>query len=119
MRRRKVKGGILVLIGYILSPLSWWNDLFVNIPISYVAASIISYFYPDIFTAAFVAAYLATNVLGFVLMHIGAEEIVLYENVKPNHRSLLKYIAVAVLYTFLIVGLAELGLVEPMHEVLP
>ncbi len=118
MRRRKVKGGILVLIGYILSPLSWWNDLFVNIPISYVVASIVSYFYPGIFTAAFVAAYLATNVLGFVLMHLGAEEIV-SSGGKRSRGGLVKYIVVAVVYTFLIVALAELGIVEPIHEVLP
>ena len=117
MKRRKVKGGILVLIGYILSPLSWWNDLFVNIPISYVAASIVSYFYPDLFTASFVAAYLATNVLGFILMHLGAEEMLSSE--KLGRGGLLKYIVVAVLYTFLIVGLAELGLVEPIHEAIP
>ncbi len=118
MRRRKVKGGILVLIGYILSPLSWWNDLFVNIPISYVAASIISYFYPDIFTAAFVAAYLTTNILGFVLMHVGAEEIVSSSG-KNGWKGLLKYVTVALVYTFLIVALAELGIVEPFHKALP
>lgn len=117
MRRRRVKGGVLVLIGYILSPLSWWNDLFVNIPISYVAASIVSYFYPGIFTAAFVAAYLATNVLGFVLMHVGAEEMLSSE--KPSRGSLAKYIVVAFAYTFLIIALAELGVVEPLHEALP
>ena len=29
---RRVAGGFLGFIGYMLSPLSWWNDLFVNVP---------------------------------------------------------------------------------------
>ena len=32
---RKIKGGVVAMIGFLLSPLSWWNDAFVNIPIAY------------------------------------------------------------------------------------
>jgi len=28
----RIKGGIIVFIGFMLSPLPWWNDLFVNVP---------------------------------------------------------------------------------------
>jgi len=34
--KRKVTGGILGLVGFMLSPLSWWNDLFVNVPLALV-----------------------------------------------------------------------------------
>ncbi len=30
--------GIVAVIGYLLSPLSWWNDLFVNVPLAYLFA---------------------------------------------------------------------------------
>ena len=30
-----LKGGILAVIGWVLSPLTWWNDLLVTIPIAY------------------------------------------------------------------------------------
>lgn len=33
---------ILGIIGYILSPLSWWNDAIVNIPIAIVVGTIFS-----------------------------------------------------------------------------
>jgi hypothetical protein len=35
---RKIKGGILVTLGFLLSPVSWWNDIFVNIPLAYIFA---------------------------------------------------------------------------------
>ena len=34
LTKRKVCGGTLAFIGYMLSPLSWWNDLFVNWPLA-------------------------------------------------------------------------------------
>jgi hypothetical protein len=27
---KKLRGGFLLVIGYLLSPLCWWNDLFFN-----------------------------------------------------------------------------------------
>ena len=32
--KRKAYGGLLGFIGFLLSPLSWWNDLFVNVPLA-------------------------------------------------------------------------------------
>ena len=32
---QKIKGGILLTVGYLLSPLCWWNDLIINLPIAY------------------------------------------------------------------------------------
>jgi len=32
---RKFRGGILLVLGFMLSPFSWWNDLFFNLPIAY------------------------------------------------------------------------------------
>jgi len=32
--KRKVQGGMLGFIGFMLSPLSWWNDAFVNLPLA-------------------------------------------------------------------------------------
>jgi hypothetical protein len=34
----RVKSFLVAIIGFILSPLSWWNDLFVNIPLAYLFA---------------------------------------------------------------------------------
>jgi hypothetical protein len=36
--QRYFRSGALVSIGYMLSPLSWWNDVFFNLPIALVLA---------------------------------------------------------------------------------
>ncbi|MGH7973313.1 MAG: hypothetical protein ACREIC_31730, partial [Limisphaerales bacterium] len=66
--KRKITGGVLAVIGYILSPLSWWNDMFVNVPLALVFAWFVSAFYKPAFSAAVVVGYWLTNVLGFILM---------------------------------------------------
>jgi hypothetical protein len=42
--KRKSYGGVLGFIGFMLSPLSWWNDLFVNVPLAPAFAWTISLF---------------------------------------------------------------------------
>jgi len=34
----KIKSFFIAVVGFVLSPLSWWNDLFVNIPLAYLFA---------------------------------------------------------------------------------
>jgi len=56
MQRRKIKGSILTIIGYVLSPLSWWNDI--------------------LFLPAMVVGYWITNIAGLVLMRYGVVNLV-------------------------------------------
>lgn len=110
----RVQGGLLATIGYILSPLSWWNDVFVNIPIAYLIASLVSIAFPQWFPEAFAASYLATNVLGFLLMHIGVEKA--RGKSLISARAVVKYVVVSVIYTGLVLVLAGSGLVKPLEE---
>jgi hypothetical protein len=71
--KRKFKGGVLAMVGFMLSPLSWWNDLFVNVPLALAFAWVVSLLYPPSFKIACVMGYWLTNVLGFVLLHKGAQ----------------------------------------------
>ena len=71
--KRKVMGGVVAFIGYMLSPLSWWNDLFVNVPLALAFAWVVSLFWKPAFEGACVVGYWLTNVLGFILMHKGAQ----------------------------------------------
>jgi len=106
--RRGLFRGILFITGYILSPLTWWNDLFVNIPISYVIASIISKIIgEDYFPELMVSAYLFTNVLGFLLIHISISW------GRISRRKLLIDIIIATGYTILVYALALLGYIKP------
>ncbi|NCQ65848.1 MAG: hypothetical protein AUJ41_04080 [Candidatus Pacebacteria bacterium CG1_02_43_31] len=70
----RTKGGTLTLVGFILSPLSWWNDLFVNFPLSYIIAFPFGLINKSLFQPAFIGAYWLTNILGLLLMQKGGKK---------------------------------------------
>ena len=109
--RRKIKGGMLVIIGYLLSPLSWWNDIFINIPIAYFMAIAISLIHKGLFLGAFVGAYWFTNILGFVLMHKGAKHLLSKEGKPYSKKGLIQDIIVSLIYTILIISLVSYGII--------
>jgi hypothetical protein len=121
--RRFVKGGVLVFIGYILSPLSWWNDLFVNIPIAYGFAVLVSLISCRFFAPAMIAGYWLTNIIGLIMMHRGVSDAFRPEKAPAgeperkegpaSHRALVVNLAIATGYTGLIVLLAVLGVLKP------
>ena len=111
--KRKISGGILAFVGYMLSPLSWWNDLFVNVPLALVFAWVVSAVYKPIFGPALVVGYWLTNVLGFVLMHKGAQNLLSKEEQKYSRKELWKDVAISLIYTVVIVILVKCGVLKP------
>jgi len=65
--KREFYGGIIGFVGFLLSPLSWWNDLFVNIPLALAFAWLVSWINPRLFATSFVVGYWATNVVGLIM----------------------------------------------------
>jgi hypothetical protein len=114
--KRKVSGGTLAFIGYMLSPLSWWNDLFVNWPLALACAWVISWFCPRAFTASLIVAYWLTNVLGFVLMQKGGAKIMSEKDQPYSRQCLLRDLTISLLYTLLIVALVKMGVIGPIQE---
>ena len=113
----KLGGGVLGFIGFMLSPLSWWNDLFVNVPLAVAAAWLVALLYPPAFKPVVVAAYWLTNVLGFVLLHKGGQLLLVKGEIKPyRRRDLLRDLAVSLAYTLLIVLLLRLKLPQPVTD---
>jgi len=119
--KRKLGGGVLGFIGFMLSPLSWWNDLFVNMPLAYAFAWVISLFYKPAFEVACVVGYWLTNVLGLVLMHKAAKRIVAADEPPKRYsrRDLLRDVAISLLYTLLIVVLIKFKIIQPIANFLP
>jgi hypothetical protein len=116
--KRKVTGGFLAFVGYMLSPLSWWNDAFVNVPLALVFAWIVSAFYKPAFGISWVIGYWLTNVAGFMLMHKGAQKMLTEQEKKYSWRSLARDLSVSLLYTALIVGLVKFGILKPIASYL-
>ncbi len=71
----KVRGGALVALGYMLSPLSWWNDLFFNLPIAYGLGWIFGLISKDWILPMTVVGYWVSNVLGILMMQWGATDV--------------------------------------------
>ncbi|MEB3357019.1 MAG: hypothetical protein VKK04_09850 [Synechococcales bacterium] len=97
---KKLRGGVLVSVGYMLSPLSWWNDLFFNFPIAYavgVGASLIN---PDWFLAATAIGYWLSNVIGILMMQFGATDVVFGDRPRNLKKDVLIGLGTSTLYTF-------------------
>ena len=117
--KRKVHGGVLGLIGFLLSPLSWWNDAFINFPLALGFAWIVTRFYQPAFESAVVLGYWLTNVLGFVLMHKGAGKILVDGDRPYSRRDLARDALISLLYTGLIVVLLKLKVLRPLENYFP
>ena len=115
--KRKITGGILAVIGFMLSPLSWWNDLFVNVPLALVFAWLVSLVYKPAFEVSLIVGYWLTNVIGLVLLHKGAEKMLKDQDAPGSaRRRLIKDLVVSLLYTALIVLLLKLGVLKPFEN---
>lgn len=114
--KRKFSGGVLAVVGYMLSPLSWWNDLFVNVPLALVFAWVVSFFYRPAFQWCVILGYWLTNVLGFVLMQKGGERIFSKEGKPYSRWALLRDMGISLLYTGLIVVLVKVDVLKPIEN---
>jgi hypothetical protein len=117
--KRRIAGGFLAFIGFILSPLSWWNDLFVNVPLAIAFGWLVALVYRPAFVYAAVLGYWLTNVLGFVLIQKGARMTVSKEPPPPyDRRALMRDLLFSLLYTLLIVLLLRTGLIAAPDDLL-
>jgi|SRR6185369_17845701 hypothetical protein len=115
--KRKMSGGLMAFIGFMLSPLSWWNDLFVNVPLAVAVAWFVSLFYKPAFAASVVIGYWLTNVLGFVLMHKGGQKLLASKEIgKYSGRELFRDVVISLLYTLLILFLVRLKILQPIKD---
>jgi hypothetical protein len=113
-RRRRIRGGILATVGYLLSPLSWWNDLFINIPLAYAFAYLVGLISQDLFYPALVVGYWLTNIAGFILLHKGLVDVAAAGGEKKRYtvRDFAKDLAISVAYTMIIVALIYSGILR-------
>ncbi len=120
IEKDKMKGGLLATVGYLLSPVSWWNDLFVNIPLAYAFGALVGLINEDLFLPAMVAGYWITNILGFVLMHRGIKEVVSKsESSGYSKGDMIKDLCVSVVYTAVVVILVLAGFLRLPAEYFP
>ena len=117
-RRRIIEGGILAIIGWILSPLTWWNDLLVNIPIAYGFAYLFSLISESLFLPFMVIGYWITNFLGLFLLHKGVVTAINKEVRRYGKKDFVKDSIVTLVYTAVIVALIQLNILSLPGEYL-
>jgi hypothetical protein len=112
--KRKVSGGVLAVIGFMLSPLSWWNDLFVNLPLAILFGWIVSLFYKPAFEISVIIGYWLTNIIGLVLMQKGGEQLLTKASKPYSRRALLRDFGISIAYTGVILLLLQFSVLKPI-----
>ena len=96
-RSRKLAGLLLASIGYILSPLSWWNDAFINIPLSIAVAYLLHALLGLNRLIGFYLGYMITNAAGMFLLIYGGQLIMQ----KPHRVNNAVVIATSIAYSII------------------
>ena len=105
----------VVTIGFILSPLSWWNDMVVNIPLAYIFSLPFSVIHKSLFLPSFILGYWLSNLIGFLMLHWGSANLI---NQKQQNYSITKSIAISILYSLLVVAFVLSGWISPPTELI-
>jgi hypothetical protein len=115
---RRLSSGIVAVIGYLLSPLSGWNDAFVNLPLAWLFASLISLASHRLFAPAMILGYWLTNIVGLLMMARGTAGVVAGDSPRLRRRQLFWSLIAATGYTLLVVLLYLFGILKPLQALL-
>lgn len=100
----------LVILGYLLSPLSWWNDLVVNVPLAYLFSIPFTFINEKLFVPSFIIGYWLTNLFGFLLLHWGSQNIINKNETAINFKNCL---FISIIYSTIIIILVLGGWLSP------
>ncbi|MEM9245962.1 MAG: hypothetical protein AAGA67_09510 [Cyanobacteria bacterium P01_F01_bin.153] len=104
---RWLRGSFWAGLGYMLSPLSWWNDVFFNLPIAYAFGYCVSWLNHDWFLPGTVVGYWLSNVIGIVMMQVGITDVAWGDRPRNLRRDILWGIVGSTIYSIVIVLLAH------------
>jgi hypothetical protein len=110
--KRRLRGGILATIGFILSPLSWWNDIFINLPIAYAFGFMFGLISKELFTPFLIIGYWLSNILGMILLHYGFVSAVSKKDNRYTKNKLGQDLFISLAYTLFIVLLIYFGILK-------
>jgi hypothetical protein len=104
---------LLLAIGYLLSPLCWWNDIFFNLPIAYAFGYICSWLSPDLLFPCTIVGYWLSNIVGILLMQLGTLDVLAD---KPKEKNLKKELVTGLVsstvFTVVIVALIHFNVLD-------
>ncbi len=101
-------------VGWLLSPLTAWNDSFVNLPLAYLIANLVYAIVPADFKWLFIGSYIFTNIIGFALMFIAGKDFVLTKENKVKALASLAFNTA--LFSAIIILLDKSGALGPISR---
>ncbi len=99
---RRLFCSTIAIAGYILSPLSWWNDLLVNIPLALALAGLLNRITGLDMGTLFIISYWATNIAGIIMMIVGGVGTV---GGRVTRKTIVVSLLASALYTVIVVAL--------------
>jgi hypothetical protein len=110
---KKLRGGFFMILGYLLSPLCWWNDLIFNLPIAYGFGYICSLLSTKLLLPCSIIGYWLSNIVGILLMQFGSKDIFQKEPQEHNlKKELFTGLISSTVYTLLIMLLIQLKILD-------
>jgi hypothetical protein len=109
---QKLRAGFITGFGYMLSPLSWWNDVFFNLPIAWGFAWLVNWLIPGHFGLLLVLGYWLSNVAGMVMMQMGVMDLFLGDRPRHPQRDIWIGLGTSTLYTVAIAALVYWHVLE-------
>ncbi|MEH1871649.1 hypothetical protein [Nostoc sp.] len=110
---KKLRCGFFLVLGYLLSPLCWWNDLLFNLPIAYGFGYACSLLSPKLLLPCSIIGYWLSNIVGILLMQFGSKDIFQKEPQEHNlKKELISGLISSTAYTLLIILLIQLKILD-------
>jgi len=108
---RFIKNAVFFM-GWMLSPLTFWNDAFVNIPISYISASIAKRFINADFLFLVLIFYWLSNIFGILMMILSGKSIL--QDKRERLDALKSLLLTVLIYSIIIILLGKTGILKPI-----
>ncbi len=99
-------------IGWMLSPLTFWNDVFVNIPIAYLCATLLVRVIKADFLFLVLIFYWLSNGLGILMMYLSGKSIM--QDKSNRLQALVTLLITVVIYSVIIIILNRTGILKPI-----
>lgn len=110
---KKLRGGFFLVLGYLLSPLCWWNDLLFNLPIAYFFGYTCSLLSPKLLLPCSILGYWLSNIVGILLMQFGSADILQKESQERNlKKELFTGLLSSTAYTLVIMLLVYFKIID-------
>ncbi|MDD5136959.1 MAG: hypothetical protein PHI59_00950 [Candidatus Omnitrophica bacterium] len=108
---KKIVNRLIFIAGWLLSPFTFWNDVFINIPIAYLCANLFVRVFKADFLFMTLVFYWLSNLLGVLMMYAAGKNILKEKKVV---RELIIFLATVVLYSLILILLGRIGILKPV-----